>query len=75
MAAPAIVWRNPKSVQRRRVWSHVKRDACRSLYVVVESASTQQYEWKGLPNLEIIRGGGTTAAREARENRSLPSRA
>jgi hypothetical protein len=75
MARPAIVWRNSNSMRRRRVWSHVKRDGGRSLYVVVESVSAQQYEWRGLPNLEIIRGGATTAARPARENRSLPSRA
>jgi hypothetical protein len=56
MAAPVIVWRNPNSIQRRRVWSHVKRDASRSLYLVVESASAKQNEWKGLPNLEIIQG-------------------
>jgi hypothetical protein len=75
MAEPAIVWRNPKSLQRRRVWSHVKRDASCSLYVVVESMSAQQYEWRGLPNLEIIRGGAAATARETRKNRSLPSRA
>jgi hypothetical protein len=75
MAEPAIVWRNPNSIHRRRVWSHVKRDASRSLYVMVESVSAQQYEWKGLPNLEIIQGGATPTAPEARENRSLPSRA
>jgi hypothetical protein len=62
-------------MRRRRVWSHVKRESGRSLYVVVESVSAQQYEWQGLPNLEIIRGGATATARHARENRSLPSRA
>ena len=73
MAIPAIVWRNPNSIQRRRVWNRVKREASRSLYLVVESASTKQNEWKGLPNLEIIQGGASTAAREVCENRSLPS--
>jgi hypothetical protein len=75
MAAPAIVWRNPNSIQPRRVWNRVKREASRSLYLVVESASATQREWKGLPNLEIIRGGASAAAREAPERQSLPSRA
>jgi hypothetical protein len=73
MAIPAIVWRNPNSIQRRRVWNRVKREASRSLYLVVESASPKQSEWKGLPNLEIIQGGASATAREVRENRSLPS--
>jgi len=73
MAIPAIVWRNPNSTQRRRVWNRVKREASRSLYLVVESASAKQNEWKGLPNLEIIQGGASATAREACENRSLPS--
>jgi hypothetical protein len=75
MAVPAIVWRNPNSLRRRRVWSRVKRDGGRSLYVVVESLSAQQYDWRGLPNLEIIRGGATAARRERLRDRSLPSRA
>jgi hypothetical protein len=73
MAMPAIVWRNSNSIQRRRVWNRVKREASRSLYLVVESASAKQSEWKGLPNLEIIQGGASADAREACENRSLPS--
>jgi hypothetical protein len=75
MAAPAIVWRNPNSIQRRRVWNRVKREASRSLYLVVESQSPTQREWKGLPNLEIIQGGASAAAREAPVRQSLPSRA
>jgi len=73
MAAPAIVWRNPNSILRRRVWNRVKREASRSLYLVVESASATPREWKGLPNLEIIQGGASAATRVARENRSLQS--
>jgi hypothetical protein len=73
MAMPAIIWRNPNSVQRRRVWNRVKREASRSLYLVVESASVAQREWKGLPNLEIIQGGASAAAGDVPENRSLPS--
>ena len=73
MAIPAIVWRNPNSILRRRVWNRVKREASRSLYLVVESASPTQREWKGLPNLEIIQGGASAAVREAPEKRRLPS--
>jgi hypothetical protein len=73
MATPAIVWRNPNSIQRRRVWNRVKREASRSLYLVVESASATQREWKGLPNLEIIQGGASAAARTGLEKQSLPS--
>jgi len=73
MAAPAIVWRNPNSIHRRRVWTHVKRDASRSLYLIVESASAKQGEWKGLPNLEIIQGGAPAPASEAPRNQRLPS--
>lgn len=73
MAIPAIVWRNPNSIQRRRVWNRVKREPSRSLYLVVESASANQREWKGLPNLEILLGGASATAREALQKRSLPS--
>lgn len=73
MAVPAIVWRNPNSIPRRRVWSRAKSDASRSLYLVVEAASAKQTEWKGLPNLEIIHGRATAPARGVPENQSLPS--
>jgi hypothetical protein len=73
MARPAIVWRNPNSIQRRRVWTHVKRDASRSVYLVVESTSAKHREWKGLPNLEIVRGGSSATARQATKNQRLPS--
>jgi len=73
MAAPAIVWRNPNTIHRHRVWTHVRREASRSLYLVVESASAKQGEWKGLPNLEVIRGRATAPAREAAKNQRLPS--
>ncbi|MBZ5655601.1 MAG: hypothetical protein LAO56_10025 [Acidobacteriia bacterium] len=76
MARPAIVWRNPNSIPRRRVWNRVKRDASRSLYLVVESAaSAEKSEWKGLPNLEVIHTGASTSVREAQESACLPSRA
>jgi len=73
MAAPAIVWRNPNSISHRRVWSRAKIDASRSLYLVVEAASAKQSEWKGLPNLEIIRGGSPARAREAFRDQRLTS--
>ena len=73
MAAPTIVWRNPNSISRRRVWTHAKREASRSLYLVVESTSDNQGEWKGLPNLEIIQGRTTAAAIEALKDQRLPS--
>lgn len=73
MAAPAIVWRNPNTIHRLRVWTHVKRDAARSLYLVVESVSAKQVDWKGLPNLEIIQGGAIAPAREALRDQRLPS--
>lgn len=73
MALPAIVWRNPNSVSRCRVWNRAKHDASRSLYLVVESASEEQRQWKGLPNLEIIQGGAAAATRPVRERQSLPS--
>jgi hypothetical protein len=73
MAAPTIVWRNPNSISRRRVWTHAKREASRSLYLVVESTPGNQSEWKGLPNLEIIQGRTTAPATEALQHHSLPS--
>jgi hypothetical protein len=73
MAAPAIVWRNPKTIHRHRVWTQVRRDASRSLYLVVESAPAKRGEWKGLPNLEVIQGRATATAKEAPKNQRLPS--
>ena len=73
MAVPAIVWRNPNSSQRRRVWNRAKRDASRSLYVVVEALSAEERKWKGLPTLEIIQGGVTASPRQARLSQRLPS--
>jgi len=73
MTAPAIVWRNPKSIPLRRIWSRAKRDASHSLYLVVEAAAAKQSEWKGLPNLEIIQGGTTAPAQETLRAQRLPS--
>lgn len=71
MAVPTIVWRNPNSIQGRRVWNRAKRDAVRSVYVVVESVAAEQRTWKGLPNLEIIQCGASSTAPEARQKQHL----
>ena len=34
MAAPAIIWRNPNVVQRRRLWNQARHDAECRLYIV-----------------------------------------
>ena len=73
MAAPAIVWRNPKSVQRRRLWNQARRDATHRLYIVVRSSPGVEGEWEGMPNLEVIEGGVAARARAA--TRSTQSRA
>ena len=73
MAGPAIVWRNPNSIPRRRVWNRVKREDSRTLYLVVESAPDKRIEWKGLPNLEVIRGGAIAANPDTRQDQRLPS--
>ena len=72
MAIPAIIWRNPKSSGRRRLWNRARHDGFSSLYIVVRSGD-RDTEWEGLPNLEMIEGG----ARRARpsENRTTQSRA
>ena len=66
MATPAIIWRNPNAVQQRRLWNQARRDATRSLYVVVRSSSDEESEWEGLPNLEMIAGGAAARANKAR---------
>jgi hypothetical protein len=71
MAVPAIVWRNPKKVQHVRRWTHVKRSANRSLYLVLEALSHKQTSWDGLPTLEVLRGRsiespGNTVAKNRR---------
>ena len=73
MAMPAIVWRNPNSIQRRRVWNRVKREASRSLYLVVESGVATVDEWKGLANLEFFLGGASAVTRDAGEMGSVQS--
>ena len=56
MARPAIVWRNPKSVQWRRLWNQARQNQNSRVYVVVRSRveADAEAEWEGLPNLEVI---------------------
>jgi len=56
MAAPAIIWRNPKSTLRRRLWNRARRDEHSSLYIVVRSGESST-DWEGMPSLEIVNGG------------------
>ncbi|MFY9675255.1 MAG: hypothetical protein WCB53_22410 [Terriglobales bacterium] len=73
MASPAIIWRNPKDVRRRRLWNQARTNASGRIYIVVRSGYGEQAEWEGLPNLEVIDGGPTAlASRES--NRELRSR-
>jgi len=60
MAHPAIVWRNPKPINRRRLWNCARRDEMSSLYVVVRSGERASV-WEGLPNLELLDGGAPSA--------------
>lgn len=73
MASPAIIWRNPKVVQRRRIWNQARRNGgSSSLYIVVRSVPGEG-SWEGMPNLEVIEGGAS--ARRKRANRSTQSTA
>ena len=56
MARPAIVWRNPKAVQWRRLWNQARQNPHSRVYVVVRSGVAGDAEWEGLPNLEVIDG-------------------
>jgi hypothetical protein len=62
MSSPAIVWRNPQAVQRRRLWNHACTSANARVYIVVRSGSTKENEWEGLPNLEVIDGRSNASA-------------
>jgi hypothetical protein len=66
MALPAIVWRNPQPVQRRRIWNQARHDATCRVYIVVRSGFGEDPEWEGLPNLEIIDGGASARPRTSR---------
>jgi len=58
MARLAIIWRNEKFVQPRRLWTPASSNGKRSVYLVAEPASPAEKYWQGLPNLEVIRCGG-----------------
>jgi hypothetical protein len=63
MARLAIIWRNQKFVQPRRLWTPASTHGKRSVYLVAEPTSSSENSWQGLPNLEVIRcGGGAEAA-------------
>ncbi len=62
MAGPAIIWRNPRFVQPRRLWTQATKDGARTVYLVAEPVSAAENAWQGLPNLEVIRGGAAAKA-------------
>jgi hypothetical protein len=70
MPSPTVVWRNSNAISRRRLWNRARRGERSSLYIVVRSGGSDT-EWEGLPNLELIRGGGRKAPEN--EDRSLQS--
>jgi hypothetical protein len=70
MALPAIVWRNPMCARRVRCWTHVKRNAQRSLYLVLESPASAPRAWDGLPTLEIIQGRRFARPQETGDQRT-----
>ncbi|MGB9233554.1 MAG: hypothetical protein WCC04_04010 [Terriglobales bacterium] len=67
MAVPSIIWRNPKSIERRRLWNRARRDEASTLFIVVRSGDRDS-EWEGLPNLEMIEGGIPAARPRASRN-------
>ena len=72
MASPAIVWRNPKAINHRRLWNRARRDETSTLFIVVRSCDRDS-EWEGLPNLEMLEGGCNNGKRNA--TRGAQSRA
>ncbi len=66
MAIPAVIWRNPKSIKRRRLWNKARRDETSTLFIIVRSGE-RETEWEGLPNLELIEGGDQAAKRSANQ--------
>jgi hypothetical protein len=67
MARPAVIWRNPKSISRRRLWNRARRDETSTLFIVVRSGDRES-EWEGLPNLEMIEGGSQRSGRGERQS-------
>jgi hypothetical protein len=70
MSVPAIIWRNPKTKSKKRLWSEARRNGKRSVYVVMRSGPKKD-EWEGLPNLEVIYGKAPVATRQAKNERTL----
>ena len=64
MAAPQIIWRNPRSIGQKRLWSRARQTETSSIYVVVRSRGGDT-EWEGLPNLEVRAGGAPRAHQRA----------
>ncbi len=67
MVSPAIVWRNPKTIRRRRLWNQARQSANTRVYIVVRSGFGEESEWEGLPNLEMIEGGVKGRGKQERE--------
>ncbi len=65
MASPVIIWRNPKAVQRRRLWNRARHIDNQRVYVVVRSGFGDNSEWEGMPNLVMIDGGASPRARSS----------
>ena len=62
MAFPAIIWRNPKAVQQRRLWNQARHDGQQRVYAVVRAGLGDESQWEGLPNLVMIEGGASKHA-------------
>ena len=54
--ALAIVWRNPRFSQPKRMCIPASSNGRRSVFLIVESVSVAKNEWNGLPNIEVIAG-------------------
>ncbi len=67
MAGPQIIWRNPRSIGQKRLWSRARQTETSSIYVVVRSRGGDT-EWEGLPNLEVRAGGAPRANQRADSN-------
>lgn len=65
MATPGIIWRNPETVERKRLWNRARQEEGCSLYIVVRSGPRAN-EWEGMPNLEMIEGGAATRSRRGK---------
>ena len=53
-----IVWRNPKTPQRRQRWEQIKQDSRTAHYLVQEFISTSAGSfWTAASILEIVQGG------------------